>query len=93
MLFAGKHEDGDDEEGGEEHLEEKTLWDGCSVLKDGVDVHGARQDGGYDSGGTNAGKDLSWEEQCATDGGKGTADDHSKSNLRFVNKMFWDISV
>jgi hypothetical protein len=54
VFFGCEHEDGEDEEGGEEHLEEDTLGGGDALAQRGGYVEGAREDGADDAGGGHA---------------------------------------
>lgn len=63
MLLGRKHEDGEDQLSGQEHLNEETLCDGRASPQCCLDVQGPRKQTGHDGGGAHACHHLSDEEQ------------------------------
>ena len=63
MLLGRKHEDGEDQLSGQEHLNEETLGDGCASPQGCLHVQGPREQTGHDGGGAHACQHLRYEEQ------------------------------
>jgi hypothetical protein len=61
-LLDREHEDGDDEEERQEHLDEEALDDGCAVVERGGDGHGTGEHGRDQSGCDDAAEHLRDEE-------------------------------
>ena len=63
MLLGRKHEDSEDQLGGQKHLNEKPLCDGRAGPQCCLDVQGSREQTGHDGGGAHACQHLRYEEQ------------------------------
>lgn len=71
MLLGREHEDGKDELGGEEHLDEEALRYGGAAAEGGADGEGAGEKGGDDGGGGDAAEELGRAEEEGARGGEG----------------------
>lgn len=80
MLLGRKHEDGEDQFGGEEHLDEKTLHDRGATTKRGLDGERAGKHAGDEGGGRHASKKLDDEQQDTSEPGQGTDQAHAEGD-------------
>lgn len=67
VLLARQHEDGDDELGGEEDLDEEALGDGGAAAERGGDAEGARGQAVDDGGGGDAAEQLGGDHEQEAD--------------------------
>lgn len=82
MLFGGEHVDDEDELGGQEHLDEYALGDRGLACQGGVHVEVAREKGGDDACGADAGDELRDEDIDGANSSNGTDEIETKCYLR-----------
>ena len=80
-LLGREHEDDEDDEGGEEHLNEDALCDGGSVCEGCDDGDGAREHARVERCGDDARQQLGREKEQATHGRKIARDDECEEDL------------
>lgn len=83
-LLGRQHQDGDEQFGGQEHLDEQALRGRGAVVEHRLDDKRAGEEGGDDGGGDDAGDHLRDEEEEASDPGERAADAHSQSHLKYI---------
>ena len=81
VLFGGQHEDGEDEQRGQEHLEEHAHGRRDAGAERRGHVERAGQDGADDGGGAHAGEHLADEAEHGAGWGEGADEVQTESYL------------
>lgn len=81
VLLSGKHEDGKDELGGEEHFDEQAADNGGAAAEGGADALWAGEEGRDDAGGGDGAQQLGDDDHDATNPGNSADQTHAESNL------------
>lgn len=77
MLLGSQHEDGEDELGGKEHLDEEATHNGGAAAKGSLDVEWPwKETSNYARGGHGA-EDLGYEDEAGTCPGDGANEGHA----------------
>lgn len=80
MFLRRQHEDGEDEHGGEEHLDEEAAHDGGGAQRR-ADLHRGGEERGHDAGGGDAREDFGEEDERAADPADGADEAHAEGYL------------
>lgn len=82
VLLARQHEDGDDQLGREEELDEEALGDAGAAAQRGGDPQGARGEAVDDGGGRDAGEELGGHDEREADPVGGAGEHHGDGDGR-----------